>query len=237
MCVRPPHAARRGSVLFLLPWAVLSCAACVVCCQPRQTAAQKFWGGFRGRENRVSGLFFCVFFFLFIYFSGRASDKETPRITCVLGSGFSCAPAILAGVLGCVRLCARSACTPPFLFRVCGVCVRVWVSLSPLLSCGWAMECVCWCVRSVLGWCRALFGVVCAFRVCSTRRPWLPGTWSCAVLVARGLASLSCLVAPLWCAAPRLVRSLSVCRSSFPSLWRLPLQGAYSMLLHVNYGY
>ena len=38
----------------------------------------------------------------------------------------------------------------------------------------------------------------------------------------RRRASLACLVAPRWCAAPRPVRSLSVLRSSFPSPWCLP---------------
>ena len=39
---------------------------------------------------------------------------------------------------------------------------------------------------------------------------------------ARRRASLACLVAPRWCAAPRPVRSLSVLRSAFPSPWCLP---------------
>ena len=38
----------------------------------------------------------------------------------------------------------------------------------------------------------------------------------------RRRASLACLVAPRWCAAPRPVRSLSVLRSAFPSMWCLP---------------
>ena len=38
----------------------------------------------------------------------------------------------------------------------------------------------------------------------------------------RRRASLACLVAPSWCAAPRLVRSLSVLWSAFPSPWCLP---------------
>ena len=37
----------------------------------------------------------------------------------------------------------------------------------------------------------------------------------------RGRASLACLVAPHWCAAPRLLPSLSVFRSAFPSPWCL----------------
>ena len=35
-------------------------------------------------------------------------------------------------------------------------------------------------------------------------------------------ASLACLLAPCWCAAPRSVRLLSVLRSAFPSPWCLP---------------
>ena len=38
----------------------------------------------------------------------------------------------------------------------------------------------------------------------------------------RRRASLACLVAPRWCAAPRPVRSLSVPRLAFPSPWCLP---------------
>ena len=96
------------------------------------------------------------------------------RCGCVcLGSGFGCAPPLLVGVLGCVRVrvppllvprhfwlgcvvwvcvlglglrlrlaspcwgvgvcvcsCACSACTPPFLAGVCGVCVCVWARVS-----------------------------------------------------------------------------------------------------------
>ena len=70
------------------------------------------------------------------------------RCGCVcLGSGFGCAPPLLAGVLGCVRVrvpaplvarhswvgcAARSACTPPLLAGVCGVgvCALAWVSAA-----------------------------------------------------------------------------------------------------------
>ena len=50
------------------------------------------------------------------------------RCGCVcLGSGFGCAPPLLAGVLGfCVCLCVRFACTPPLLAGVCGVGVCAW---------------------------------------------------------------------------------------------------------------
>ena len=53
------------------------------------------------------------------------------RCGCVcLGSGFGCAPPLLAGVLGCVCWCACSPCTPPLLAGVCGVGVRVWARVS-----------------------------------------------------------------------------------------------------------
>ena len=43
-----------------------------------------------------------------------------------LGSGFGCAPPLLAAGLGYACLCARSACTPPLLAGVCGVGVCAW---------------------------------------------------------------------------------------------------------------
>ena len=48
-----------------------------------------------------------------------------------LGSGFGCAPPLLAGVLGCV--CARFACTPPLLagVRCVGVCAWARVFAAP----------------------------------------------------------------------------------------------------------
>ena len=50
-----------------------------------------------------------------------------------LGSGFGCAPPLLAGLLGCACLCVRSACTPPLLAGVCcvGGCAQAWVPAAP----------------------------------------------------------------------------------------------------------
>ena len=46
---------------------------------------------------------------------------------CVLGLGFRLRPATPGWGVGlCVCSCAGSACTPPFLAGVCGVCVCVW---------------------------------------------------------------------------------------------------------------
>ena len=63
-------------------------------------------------------------------------------------------------------------------------------SLPLRLCCGWAVGCVCRFVGSDLRGSRALIGVVRALRIGRTQRLWLPGTWSCANNVARGV--------PLW---------------------------------------
>ena len=66
--------------------------------------------------------------------------------------------------------------------------------------------------------------VVCCARFPGSRHPVAVVAWhlsSCRGC-GRRRASLACLVAPRWCAAPRPVRSLSVLRLAFPSLWCLP---------------
>ena len=66
--------------------------------------------------------------------------------------------------------------------------------------------------------------VVCCARFPGSRHPVAVVAWhlsSCRGC-GRRRASLSCLVAPRWCAAPRQVRSLTVLRSAFPSPWCLP---------------
>ena len=112
-----------------------------------------------------------------------------------LGSGFGCAPPLLAGVLGCVCQCAPSACTPQLLARGCGV--WVWCGLAPVP--------VPWLVAG------------CA-RFPGLRHPVAVFAWHLSVCLGCGRqrASLACLVAPRWCAAPRPVWSLSVLRSAFP---------------------
>ena len=66
--------------------------------------------------------------------------------------------------------------------------------------------------------------VVCCARFPGSRHPLavvaphLPSCRGC----GRRRAVLACLVAPRWCAAPRLIRSVSVLRSAFPSPWCLP---------------
>ena len=74
---------------------------------------------------------------------------------------------------------------------------------------------------------RALWRCVCSRGL---RQPGALVAWH--VVLCRGCrrrpASLVCLVAPRWCAAPRLVRSLSVPRSASPLQWCLSLSGAYA---------
>ena len=66
--------------------------------------------------------------------------------------------------------------------------------------------------------------VVCCARFPCSRHPVPVVAWhlsSCRGC-GRRCASLACLLAPRWCAAPRPVRSLSPLRSAFPSPWCLP---------------
>ena len=159
-----------------------------------------------------------------------------------LGSGFGCAPPLLAGVLGCLCVCVCAALVPRHSWLLCcvGVCARAWVSVAP---------CHPW-----LG-CWAVCVLVCALRLCPATPGWgvrcvgsvLPGTPSCAVfgcvlcalpgfaapagrccltpVLVPWLWPAACLsgvsVGPAWCAAPRPVGALSVLRLSFPTPWCL----------------
>ena len=74
--------------------------------------------------------------------------------------------------------------------------------------------------------------VVCCARFPGSRHPVAVVAWhlsSCRGC-GRRRASLACLVAPRWCAAPRPVWSLSVLRSAFPSPWCLPPPRALEIL-------
>ena len=66
--------------------------------------------------------------------------------------------------------------------------------------------------------------VVCCARFPGLRHPVAVVAWQTSSCRGSGrrVASLACLVAPRWCAAPGPVRSLSVLRSAFPSPWCLP---------------
>ena len=99
-----------------------------------------------------------------------------------LGSGFGCAPRLLAGVSGCVCPCVRAPLVPRHSwlgFVVCG------------FGAAWH-----------LFLCRGSLRVVRAARVCGTRWPLLLGICPCALVVAGSV--------PLWRASwPRVVRRAS----------------------------
>ena len=128
-----------------------------------------------------------------------------------LGPGFGCAPPLLAGVLGCAFLSARSACVPPLLARVCGVGVCAWARVSaaprhPWLG-GWG---VCAFVSAQLvprhSWLRSTVRV-CVRGLGLRLRPATPG-W--------GVVACVCLCARSACTPPLLagVCCLGVCASA-----------------------
>ena len=117
------------------------------------------------------------------------------RCGCVcLGSGFGCAPPLLAGVLGCACLCARSACTPPVLAGVCVLGLGFWL---PPASPGWGVGvCVFVCPLRLYpatpGW-----GARCG-RVC------LGSGFGCAPPLLAWLLGCACLCARSACTPPLL---------------------------------
>ena len=78
--------------------------------------------------------------------------------------------------------------------------------------------------RLSLAPCRVPRFVVCCARFPGSRHPAAVVAWHLSLCrgCGRRRASLACLMAPRWCAAPRPVRLLSVLRSAFPSPWCLP---------------
>ena len=111
------------------------------------------------------------------------------RCACV-GSGFGCAPPLLAGVLGCACLCARSACAPPLLAGVCAVDVCAW---ARVLAAPRHFRLGCWDVSvfvCALRWCRATAGLVarcgwvCLGSCFGRAPPLLAGVLGCACVRA-----------------------------------------------------
>ena len=115
------------------------------------------------------------------------------RCGCVcLGSGFGCAPPLLAGVFGCVCACMRAPLVPRHSWLGCAmwVCVLgLGFRLRPATP-GWGVgACVCLCARSACT--PPLLAGVCGLGVCAWARvsaasghPWL-GCWDVCVLGAR----------------------------------------------------
>ena len=131
----------------------------------------------------------------------RHSWLEYAVWVCVLGFGFLLHPATPGRDVGVgVRLCARFPCTPPLLAAVCAV---------------WAGRCL---APVPVPW----FVAVCA-RCPGLQHPVAVVAWHLSVCLGCGRrrASLVCLLALRWYAAPCPVRSLSVLRSAFPTPWWL----------------
>ena len=113
------------------------------------------------------------------------------RRWCVcLGSGFGCAPPLLAGVLGCVCVCRRALLVPRHSWLKCvvGVCVfGLGFRLHPATPGCPVGVCVCWCERSactppLLAGVRAVGVCVWAWVSAAPRHSRL-GCWGVCVLV------------------------------------------------------
>ena len=111
------------------------------------------------------------------------------RCRCVcLGSGFGCAPPLLAGVSGPVSACVRAPLIPRHSWLACAVCVGV--CFSPGFGCtpphlAGLLGCVCDCVRASLvplhSWFRCV-SCVCVLGLRFRLRPASPG-WGVGVCV------------------------------------------------------
>ena len=167
----------------------------------------------------------------------------------------ACTAPLLAGLCGvCVCVWARVSAAPRHSWPGCwGVCVLVCVLLLYPASPGWGVHCGCVCSGSGFGCALPLLAVVCGVWVgcclAPVPVPWFvaccaccPGfrhppavvAWHLPLCFSCGLrrASLACLVAPRWCAAPCPVRWLSVLRLAFPTPWcLLPPRGLESPAL------
>ena len=157
-----------------------------------------------GPASRGWGVGVCVFVCAIRLYP--ATPGWDVRCGCVcLGSGFGCAPPLLAGVSGCVCACVPAPLVPRHSWL--GFVVRGFDVTWHLFRC------------------RGLLRVVLAARVCGTRWPLLLGTFPCALVVASGVPLL-CAWWPRVCTAPRPVRSLSMLRWAFPTPWCLsPTRG------------
>ena len=161
----------------------LGCAVWVCVCGSgfRLRPATPGWG---------AGVCVCVVWALPLYL---ATPGWGVRRGCVcLGSGFGCAPPLLAGVLGCACWFACSPCTPPLLPGVCGVGVCAWVRVSAAPRHSWLG---CWgaCV------------LVCALRLHPATPGWgvrsgcvcLGSGFGCAPPLLAGVLECVCACVPV----------------------------------------
>ena len=159
-----------------------------------------------------------------------------------LGSGFGCAPPLLAGVLGCACLCASSPCSLPLLAGVCGVvvCARARVLVAPRHSwLGCSGVCVLLCAlclwHATPGW-GVRCGCVCLGSGFSCAPPLLAGVLGCACLFACSPCTLPLLAGVCGVGVRALARVSAAPRHSWLGCWgvrvcvRAPLVPRHSWL-------
>ena len=134
-----------------------------------------------------------------------------------LGSGFGCAPPLLAGMLGCVCVCVRAPLGPRhswlgFVVWVCVLGLGFWLRPATPVSGVWV--CVCLCARSACT--PPLLAGVCGVGLCAwarvlaaPRHSWL-GFVVCGLAVAWHLFRCRCLL--------RVLRAARVCGTWWPLL-------------------
>ena len=153
---------------------------------------------------------------------GLGLQPATPgwgaRFGCVcLGSGFGCAPPLLAGVLGCVCARVRAPLVPRHSWLGCAVWVCVFglgFRLRPATP-GWGVGvCVCWCACSSCT--LPLLAGVCIVVVCARARVLAAPRHSWLGFVVCGSAVAWQLF--LCRGSLRVVRAFPVCRPRRPSL-------------------
>ena len=172
---------------------------CVLVCPLRLYPATPGWGvwcgcvclgsGFGCAPPLLAGVLGCVCVLVRPPLVPRHSWLGCAAWVCVLGLGSRLRPATRGwGVRVCVCLCARSACSPPLLAKVCGVCLfGLGFRLRPATPGRGVGVCVCLCARSACT--PPLLAGVFALGVCALawvsaapRHSWL-GCWGVCVLV------------------------------------------------------
>ena len=132
------------------------------------------------------------------------------RCGCVcLGSGFGCAPPLLAGVLGCVCACLRAPLVPRHSWLECAVWVCVLglgFRLRPATP-GWHVGCVCGCLHTPSVLCVSWLGCAVWVRVLGL------GFWLQPATPGWGVGVCVCMCARFVCTPPlrAVVRGLGVC--------------------------
>ena len=150
----------------------------------------------------------CVFVCLLPLYPATLGRGARRGCVC-LGSGFGCAPPLLAGVLGCACLCVCPPCTPPLLAGVCGGGVCVWARVSAAPRHSW-LGCLAVCVLvwalclhpATPGW-GARHRCVCLGSGFGCAPPLLAGVLGC---VCAGGGGSACTLPPL-----AGVRTVGVC--------------------------